>query len=116
VPKSDYAATGLYFYDKDVCKIAEINQKITGSKAKTENKITRKEIGIFEKWELVTSHICRRTFATLLYGKLPNKVIMAITTHTTENQLLKYIKTSNEEYANILEEYWDSENKIKNLT
>jgi integrase len=101
-------------YIKEIALAVGFTEKVFGAKLNSET--SRKETGYFEKWELVTSHICRRTFATLLYGKLPNKVIMAITTHTTENQLLKYIKTSNEEYANILEEYWDSENKIKNLT
>jgi integrase len=101
-------------YIKEICLIVGLKQMVFGSKMNSETK--RKENGHFEKWELVTSHICRRTFATLLYGKLPNKAIMAITTHTTETQFLKYIKTTNEEFANILDEHWKNENKnLKNV-
>jgi integrase len=95
-------------YIKEIALAVGFTEKVFGAKLNSET--NRKETGYFEKWELVTSHICRRTFATLLYGKLPNKVIMAITTHTTETQLLKYIKTSNDEFANILEEYWETNN------
>jgi len=72
--------------------------------------IYRKETGVFRKCELVSSHTCRRSFATNLYGKLPNKVIMAITGHTTETQFLSYIKTTNEEFAEILGDLWHKEN------
>jgi integrase len=97
-------------YIKEVALTVGIKEIVPGAKINPETK--RKENGHFEKWQLVTSHICRRTFATLLYGKLPNKVIMAITTHHTESQFLKYIKTSNEEFATILEEHWQNEKLI----
>ena len=90
-------------YIKEICLAVGIHKVVFGAKINTETK--RKETGNFEKWELVSSHICRRTFATLLYGKLPNKNIMAITTHATETQFLKYIKTTKEEFANNLENH-----------
>ena len=34
---------------------------------------------------------------------------MAITGHTTETQFLSYIKTTNEEFAEILGKFWDKE-------
>lgn len=34
---------------------------------------------------------------------------MAITGHTTETQFLSYIKTTNEEFAEILGDFWDKE-------
>ncbi len=99
-------------YIKEVAEEVGITEIIEGELM---SKITkRKETGYFKKCDLVTSHICRRTFATLLYGKLPNKVIMAITTHTTEAQLLNYIKTTNDEFADILEEHWEKENVQEN--
>lgn len=110
-------------YIKEICQIVGIKDVVEGAKntkivleEKTETTpevaIHRKEIGNFEKWELVTSHTCRRSFATNLYGKLPNKVIMAITGHQTETQFLKYIKTTNEEFADILGDFWNKE-KVK---
>ena len=107
-------------YVKEVCEAVGITQKVEGAKStkiilkeKTvstpEEAIYRKETGMFRKCELVTSHTCRRSFATNLYGKLPNKVIMAITGHTTETQFLSYIKTTNEEFAEILGDFWNKE-------
>lgn len=98
-------------YIKEICQMVGLNQIVEGAKINPSNK--RKEVGNFEKWELVTSHICRRSFATNLYGKLPNKVIMAITGHKTETQFLKYIKTTNEEFAEILGDFWKNEKETK---
>lgn len=95
-------------YIKEICKIVGFNKIVEGALQNPETK--RKENGFFEKWQLVSSHICRRSFATNLYGKLPNKVIMAITTHKSESQFLAYIKTTDIEFANTLGDYWEKEN------
>ena len=105
-----YAISGQKFnsHIKEICTLVGINDVVEG--AKMNPKTRRKESGYFQKWELVTSHTCRRSFATNLYGKLPNKVIMAITGHTTETQFLKYIKITNDEFAVILGDFWNKEN------
>lgn len=82
---------------------------IEGSKIDSSTK--RKVKGIYPKHELVTSHICRRSFAGNLYGKLPNMVIMAITGHQTEAQFLKYIKITPKENAQKLNECWQKQQK-----
>ena len=94
-------------YIKEVCKEANLTQMTEGSKINPETK--RKEKGIYPKHELVTSHICRRSFASNLYGKLPNMVIMAITGHQTEVQFLKYIKITPKENAQKLQAYWQKQ-------
>jgi len=96
-------------YIKEICQIIGFTELVESALQNPETK--RKEKGYFEKWQLVSSHVCRRSFATNLYGKLPNKVIMAITTHKSEAQFLAYIKTTNEEFAEILGDYWNKENK-----
>lgn len=104
-------------YIKDVCEAAKLNKKVEGSKIDKDT--NRKKEGIYSKYELVTSHICRRSFATNLYGELPNMVIMGITGHTTETQFLRYIKTTSKENANKLKEYWTKqkeENSYEKLT
>ncbi|MGL2962926.1 tyrosine-type recombinase/integrase [Flavobacterium sp. RSB2_4_14] len=95
-------------YIKEICKTIGFSELVESSLQNPKTK--RKEKGLFEKWQLVSSHVCRRSFATNLYGKLPNKVIMAITTHKSEAQFLAYIKTTNEEFAEILGNYWNKEN------
>ena len=103
-------------YIKEVCEEAKINELTEGSKINP--KTNRKEKGIYPKYELVTSHICRRSFASNLYGKLPNLVIMGITGHQTEAQFLKYIKITPKENAKKLQEFWQKqqeENQFEKL-
>ncbi|MCR9066094.1 MAG: site-specific integrase [Cytophagales bacterium] len=79
-------------YIKEVCKLARLDDIVFGSKINSETK--RKEVGNFPKWELVTSHIGRRSFATNYYTKIPTPLLMAQTGHTTESVFLKYIGKS----------------------
>lgn len=76
------------------------------SKNKGLKKMFRKVKGIYPKFELITSHICRRSFATNLYGEIQTPVIMAITGHSTEQQFLKYIKKTNAENAEVLRNFY----------
>jgi integrase len=60
---------------KIVAKEVGITQMIDGSKMEMvlkedKTKVSRKVRGKYPKCELVTSHICRRSFATNLYGKI----------------------------------------------
>jgi integrase len=71
---------------KEICQKVEINEMTKGAKMNSETK--RKETGTFPKFELISSHTCRRSFASNLYGKSPNMTIMDITRHQTENVFL----------------------------
>ena len=96
-------------YMKEVCKEVGITQMTMGSKKNPET--NRKERGYYPKNELVSSHTCRRSFATNLYGKLPNQTIMAITNHKSEQQFIRYIKTSRDERVKEVQDYWDNMSK-----
>jgi integrase len=62
-----------------------------------------KNIDSFKKWELVTVHTARRSFATNAYlSAVPTISIMKITGHRTEKSFMKYIKISQEDNANKL--------------
>ena len=78
-------------YLKALCKEANINTKIKGSIYNAESK--RNEEGEFAKYKMVSSHICRRSFATNFYGnsKYPTPLLMNITAHSTEKMFLEYI-------------------------
>lgn len=90
-------------YIKEVCQLAGITNKIKGSKISSET--NRKENGTFEKWELVSSHIGRRSFATNNYGKIPTSLLIGATGHSTESMFLEYIGKSNSEKAIQLANY-----------
>ncbi len=101
-------------YIKKVCQKVKINQKVDGAK-QTEIKkgVWRKQKNTFEKWELVSTHICRRSFATNHYGKLPTPVIMAVTGHATEKMFLKYIGKTSKDNAETLNNYWQNQETKK---
>jgi len=55
------------------------------------------------KWERVTTHTARRSFASNFYRDgTPARTIMAITGHRTEQAFMRYIRLSNEEHADIM--------------
>lgn len=101
-------------YIKEICQKVGINEITDGAKMNPKTK--RKETGQYPKYELISSHTCRRSFASNLYGKLPNMVIMAITGHTTESVFLKYIKITKKEHAETLKTFWAKEQKEQDYT
>lgn len=90
-------------YLKVVCLLAGIT---------TMESRTRTEGGVLKttsspKWMLVSSHTGRRSFCTNMYKRgLPTITIMAISGHTTEKSFLRYIKVSQEEHAQLMQEQW----------
>jgi len=91
---------------KEVCELAGINKKIKGSIITVNNGIKRKKSGLFKKWELVTSHIGRRSFATNNYGKIPTSLLISATGHSTEKMFLEYIGKTDTQKAIQLAEYF----------
>ena len=98
---------------KEVCRIVGFNDDVEGTLMNS--KTRRKERGVFEKWQLISSHTCRRSFATNLYlMNFPTLSIMKITGHTTEASFLKYIKVTPKEHAEKLLAHWEEYYKDKN--
>ena len=99
-------------YIKEVCRAVGMNYTVEGTR---QNPIThKKEVGTFEKWELIKSHTCRRSFATNHYNELPNKKIMSVTGHSTEKMLLNYIGEVEDDHVDDFFELWDSSNEKSN--
>lgn len=86
-------------YLKELGELAKIDDDILLSA--TKGGIRKSET--FKKWQLITTHTARRSFATNAYlAGVPTISIMKITGHTTEKSFLKYIKISQEDNANKL--------------
>jgi integrase len=89
-------------YLKELCKMAGITQRV---------KITStieggQQIEFFEKWEQVSTHTSRRSFATNCYrDRIPPALIMKATGHTTEKNFRKYLKLDNAEFMDMLAEH-----------
>ena len=92
---------------KEVGKEVGFTDKMEGDLMNPKTK--RKERGVYEKWQLISSHTCRRSFATNLYlMNFPTLSIMKITGHTTEASFLKYIKVTPKEHAEKLLAHWEA--------
>jgi integrase len=63
---------------------------------------------VHRKWELVTTHTARRSFATNYYreGTVSTRSIMNVTSHTTERAFFRYIRMTDEDH---MEEWKKSE-------
>jgi integrase len=76
---------------KKVCKLAGIDEPIM-AEVKTNGMTVIKQV---PKYELVTSHTARRSFATNLYRRgIPSTQLMLLTGHKTEDAFLRYIRVS----------------------
>lgn len=80
---------------KEVCKQAEIDDIVFGG-LMIDNRIVYSD---YKKYQLVTSHIGRRSFATNFYGILKTNQLKNMTGHKTEKMLLTYIGKANDDIA-----------------
>ena len=93
-------------YIKEVCELSGLTEKVQGGKQlKTDNGM-RKVSKKYPKWELVTSHVGRRSFATNFYGNIPTSYLIYITGHSSEVMFLNYIGKSNKDLAMEISNYF----------
>ena len=91
---------------RTIARKAEINRLEYGKKYDDSTK--RFVYGQYPLHEIISSHVCRRSFATHNYIKVPTPIIMAVTGHRTEKEFLNYIgKDFNDQSKEILQ-YWKS--------
>ena len=87
-------------YLKEVARLAGIIEPVRIEQTKGDFKIKKSE----PKYNLVSSHTARRSFATNTYLRdVPSISIMKITGHKTESAFMKYIKISQEDNARKLQ-------------
>jgi integrase len=97
-------------YLKEVAEKAKINDTVHKSITRGGVKVSK----AYKKYELVTTHTGRRSFATNLYkAGFPTLSIMQITGHKTEQAFLKYIKVTPKEHAEKLRTFWQNNVKLK---
>jgi integrase len=89
---------------KTLCKMANINVPTYGIKKEGIN--GKFEEGFYKKYELISSHVGRRSFATIFYGTIPTSLLKSTTGHSTERMFLVYIGKSNSEQAKQLHKYF----------
>ncbi len=92
-------------YIKEACRLAGIDSIEQKSITKGGMRIKK----TYKKYELVSSHTARRSFATNLYlSGFPSLSIMQITGHRTETAFMKYIKVTATQHARLLRQHWQA--------
>ena len=88
-----------------VCQLAEIDNQILAKVWNSDKK--RKEIKYVKKYEAIGSHTARRSFASNLYGKVPNEVIQSVAGWSSSEMIAHYNKTTKSDYAQQLKNFWN---------
>lgn len=89
-------------YLKELGKVAGLNQKIEVNEYRAGQHSSK----TVEKWELISTHTARRSFATNAFKRgMAVSDIMKFTGHTTVASFMKYIKVTSEERAVTLSEH-----------
>ena len=87
---------------KIVCKEAGIDEVCYGGISNGKRKV----FGEYKKYELISSHVGRRSFASNFYGKIPTPLLMSATARATEKMFLKYIGKIDDQKSNALANYF----------
>ena len=104
LPKS-VAKTKTNGHIKMCGKLAGIDEEVVLDRIRGGKQVLLKK----HKYDFITNHTARRSFATNMYQKkAPTLSIMAITGHTTEANFLKYIKIDEQRHADTIAEYFEN--------
>lgn len=90
---------------KTICQVCEIDNIVFGKVF--DNKLKRKKVGFYKKYELVTSHICRRSFATNFADAGSQTLNSVLGWSKTSKMSSHYNKKSKVEYAEIMKKQWN---------
>ncbi|MBR5101856.1 MAG: site-specific integrase [Muribaculaceae bacterium] len=83
-------------YIKDVARRAGLTDEVKITRTEAGKRVTQR----YSKWQCVSAHTARRSFATNMYKRdFPTLMIMKITGHQTEKAFLSYIKVTEDENA-----------------
>ena len=116
IPMIDYVPEILKKYNYDLPKIPRyiFNERVKelGRRAKLKQKIEvvrkkgkEREKRVYEKWEMISSHTCRRSFCTNMYlSGFPAGELMRISGHKSPSAFMRYINVDNLQAAKRLKE------------
>jgi integrase len=107
------SASASTIYNRLVKLVAKAAGLVEPTKGRLKDESGEKHTaqGVFPKWQLVSSHIGRRSFASNFYAqkKYPTPLLMEITAHATERQFLEYIGQKPIEKSMALARIWAEE-------
>jgi len=87
-------------YLKEACEIACINADTEKTRHSGNNIKTK----IYKKWELVTCHVGRKTFISLMHANdMDSKTIKSLTGHSTDKAFERYLHISDTQKVGLLD-------------
>jgi site-specific recombinase XerD len=90
---------------KTICQVCEIDNVVYGKVF--DKDLKRKKTGYFKKYELVTSHICRRSFSTV-FASAGTDILNSVQGWSRNSKMSNhYNKKSKLEYANEMKKQWN---------
>lgn len=89
---------------KTVAMLAHIDNQVYGKLFDSDKK--RKVVGYFRKYELIASHVGRKSFVSNLRGKIGDEALQKLAGWSSDKMLQKYTKTTKTEYAEVLAIHW----------
>lgn len=96
-------------YLKQIGELAGLDDIVVKVRSKGKTRVEQR----LPKYQLITTHTARRSFATNLFKKgVPSRVIMLITGHKTEKSFNSYIKINSDENAELLMSYLSNDNLL----
>lgn len=89
---------------KSICQLCEIDNQVYGKVF--DKNLKRKKVGYYKKYELISSHVCRRSFATN-YSGVDKEVLNSVMGWSKDSKMANfYNKTSKVEHANEMRKQW----------
>jgi len=88
---------------KEIGEKAELNEMIMGRIQETGRRGVKK---LRPKYKYLSTHLGRRTFASIHYGKIPTPIIMKVTGHSKESTFLTYINQSDDSHIGTFLDYY----------
>lgn len=100
---------------KEIGKIAGIDNLVMGRIIETKIKGEKRGVKkLRPKYKYMSTHIGRRTFASLHYGKIPTPIIMRVTGHSKESTFLGYINQTDDSHIDTFLEFYEKSSEIEN--
>lgn len=90
---------------KTICQVCNIDNLVYGKVF--DNDLKRKKVGYYQKYLLISSHVCRRSFATNFSGVETSVLNSVLGWSKTSKMSSHYNKTSKVEYAKIMKQQWN---------
>lgn len=101
------ATQNLNKYFKKIGEIAEVDTPVMGRIIEAEVKGKKRGVKKMRpKFQYLSTHIGRRTFASNHYNKIPTPIIMRVTGHSKESTFLTYINQADDSHIETFLEYY----------